>query len=80
MVPADAVFRAEEGEVVLGKGRLIRIDDFRADKVLEDAIKQHVKSQLEAHAYPREIEFLEEMPMTDTGKIIRPKAMALAMT
>ncbi|GAH01661.1 unnamed protein product, partial [marine sediment metagenome] len=26
-----------------------------------------------AHAYPREIEFLTTMPMTDTGKIMKNK-------
>ena len=43
----------------------------RVDKALEDSIRQHVKTKLEAHAYPREIEFLEEMPMTNTGKIMK---------
>ena len=59
------------GEIV--KAFIVPEEGVRADKVLEDAIKQHVKSQLEAHAYPREIEFLEEMPMTDTGKIMKNK-------
>ena len=40
---------------------------------LEEDIKQLVKQKLEAHAYPREIQFLKEMPMTDTGKIMRSK-------
>ena len=39
---------------------------------IED-IKQYVKHKLEAHAYPREIEFLTKMPMTDTGKIMKSK-------
>ncbi len=43
------------------------------DAALEEGIKQHVKHKLEAHAYPREIEFLTEMPMTDTGKIMKSK-------
>lgn len=34
-------------------------------------IQNHVKSQLAAHEYPREIEFVTELPMTTTGKIIR---------
>jgi len=41
------------------------------DKALEDSIKEHVKKRLEAHAYPREVTFLEEMPMTKTGKILK---------
>ncbi|MEJ2728724.1 MAG: AMP-binding protein [Deltaproteobacteria bacterium] len=57
------------GEIV--KAFIVPEPDVVADKALEDRLKQHVKGQLEAHAYPREIEFLEEMPMTDTGKIMK---------
>ena len=41
------------------------------DEVLEENIKQHVKTKLEAHAYPREVEFLKKMPRTKTGKILK---------
>jgi len=34
-------------------------------------LQAHVRAQLAAHEYPREIEFLDELPMTTTGKIIR---------
>lgn len=34
-------------------------------------IKEFVKVRLAAHEYPREIEFVEELPMTATGKIMR---------
>jgi acetyl-CoA synthetase len=39
------------------------------DRQLEDRIREHVKSRLEAHATPREIQFLDRMPMTASGKI-----------
>ena len=38
--------------------------------VAED-IKKFVKTRLAAHEYPREIEFVSELPMTATGKIMR---------
>jgi len=38
---------------------------------LEENIKNFVKIRLAAHEYPREIEFINELPMTTTGKIIR---------
>lgn len=38
---------------------------------LEEEIKNFVKIRLAAHEYPREIEFVSELPMTATGKIIR---------
>ncbi|MFO7738915.1 MAG: AMP-binding protein [Desulfatiglandaceae bacterium] len=43
----------------------------KVDKALEESVKQHVKSKLEAHAYPREVEFLEKLPRTKTGKILK---------
>ena len=36
-----------------------------------EGIRSHVKDRLARHAYPREIEFLEELPKTATGKIQR---------
>jgi acetyl-CoA synthetase len=34
-------------------------------------LQTYVKTRLAAHEYPREIAFIEQMPMTTTGKIIR---------
>ena len=34
-------------------------------------LREHVKSRLSAHEYPREIELLDELPLTTTGKVIR---------
>ena len=38
---------------------------------IEEEIKKFVKTRLAAHEYPREIEFVSELPMTATGKIMR---------
>jgi len=38
---------------------------------LADEIKQFVRTRLAAHEYPRQIEFIEALPMTSTGKIRR---------
>jgi acetyl-CoA synthetase len=38
---------------------------------IEEDIKNYVKVRLAAHEYPREIEFVKELPMTATGKIMR---------
>jgi acetyl-CoA synthetase len=45
-------------------------------KVTED-IKAFVKTRLAAHEYPREIEFVSELPMTATGKIMRKELKKL---
>ena len=38
---------------------------------LADELRTHVRSRLAAHEVPREIEFLDELPRTTTGKILR---------
>jgi acetyl-CoA synthetase len=38
---------------------------------LADDIKGYVRGRLSAHEYPREVAFVDELPMTTTGKIIR---------
>jgi len=38
---------------------------------LKEDIKEHVCTELAAHEYPREIEFVDELPKTVTGKIRR---------
>ena len=57
------------GEIV--KAFIVPQEGMKVDKALEESIKQHVKTKLEAHAYPREIAFLKEMPMTNTGKVMK---------
>jgi len=46
---------------------------------IEDDIKQFVKIRLAAHEYPREIEFVSDLPKTTTGKIMRRELRALDM-
>ncbi len=46
-------------------------DPAQASDELKREIQQHVKVRLAAHEYPREIFFVEELPMTTTGKVIR---------
>ena len=43
----------------------------RPDGVLKKEIKEFVKLRLAAHEYPREIEFVNELPLTATGKVLR---------
>jgi len=35
------------------------------------ALQRHVKGQLAPYEYPKEIEFLDALPMTTTGKVQR---------
>lgn len=45
---------------------------------LASEISDFVKTRLAAHEYPRVVRFLNEMPMTTTGKIIRAELRVLA--
>lgn len=38
---------------------------------LAEELRQYVKRRLSAHAYPREIEFMDELPKTPSGKLQR---------
>lgn len=40
-------------------------------EMLAEEIQNFVRTQLAAHEYPREVAFVESMPMTTTGKVIR---------
>lgn len=57
------------GEIV--KAFIIVRPDIEPDTSLAEAIKQHVKTRLAVHEYPREIEFIAELPLTTTGKVRR---------
>jgi acetyl-CoA synthetase len=46
-------------------------DGFVASEMLAAEIQRHVKGRLAANIYPREIDFVDEVPLTTTGKVIR---------
>lgn len=66
---------------VIGVPDALRTELVKAFVVLHDgvvesaelvvALQHHVKTRLSAHEYPRQIEFIDSLPMTATGKIIR---------
>ena len=42
-----------------------------ADEALTAELTEHVRGRLGKHAFPREIEFVESLPKTPSGKIQR---------
>jgi acetyl-CoA synthetase len=66
---------------VVGKPDALRTEIVKAFIVLKSGhqpsdalaaeIQAFVKTRLSAHEYPREVAFIEQMPMTTTGKVIR---------
>jgi len=41
-------------------------------------IAEFVKTRLAAHEYPREVAFVDALPMTTTGKVIRRELRSIA--
>lgn len=60
---------AERTEIV--KAFIVVRTGHRPDDALAAAIQAHVRTRLSLHAYPREIEFLDELPKTPSGKVQR---------
>ncbi|TPW26060.1 AMP-binding protein [Pararhizobium mangrovi] len=73
--------RAVALAAVVGKPDPVRTEIVKAYVVLRPGeagtpalaadLSAHVRAKLSAHEYPREIAFVESLPMTTTGKIIR---------
>jgi acetyl-CoA synthetase len=42
-----------------------------ASRRLADELRQYVERRLSANVYPREIEFMEQLPKTPAGKVRR---------
>ena len=53
------------------KAFIILNEGFEPSDDLAREIQTHVRTRLAAHEYPREVEFVTELPMTTTGKIMR---------
>jgi len=57
------------GEII--KAFIVLRQGFKPSKKLEEELREHVKKKLAGHAYPREVEFVEKLPKTRSGKIMR---------
>ncbi|MFT5217968.1 MAG: acetyl-CoA synthetase [Gammaproteobacteria bacterium] len=57
------------GQIV--KAFVVLGQNYSASDALATDIQQSVRQRLSAHEYPREIEFIDELPMTTTGKVRR---------
>jgi acetyl-CoA synthetase len=60
---------AERTEIV--KAFVVLATGFEPGEALAEELKQYVKRRLSAHAYPREVEFTEQLPKTASGKLQR---------
>ncbi len=53
------------------KAFIVLTPGYEASAALEAELQQHVRGKLAPYEYPKEIEFLESLPMTTTGKVQR---------
>ena len=60
---------AERGAVV--KAYVVLAPGFEGTPRLVDELQRHVRGRLAPYEYPKEIEFIEALPMTTTGKVQR---------
>ena len=60
---------ALRGEAV--KAYIVLADGQSGDDALRETIQNEVRTRLAAYEYPRHIEFIDELPLTTTGKVRR---------
>jgi acetyl-CoA synthetase len=68
---AAAVGKPDPVRTEIVKAFVVLKPGVAADDALAADIRDFVKTRLSAHEYPREVAFIDEMPMTTTGKVIR---------
>ncbi len=68
---AAAVGKPDPIRTEIVKAFIVLKDGHAPSDVLAAEIQSFVKTRLSAHEYPREIAFIDAMPMTTTGKVIR---------
>ena len=68
---AAAVGKPDALRTEIVKAFIVLKKGFVASDALASEIQAFVKTRLSAHEYPREVAFIDAMPMTTTGKVIR---------
>jgi acetyl-CoA synthetase len=68
---AAAVGKPDKVRTEIVKAFVVLKPGHQASEQLAADIQGFVKTRLSAHEYPREVAFIDQMPMTTTGKVIR---------
>ena len=76
---AGVVGKPDPQRTEIVKAYVVLKEGFAPGEALAREIQAHVKDRLAAHEYPREVAFIDELPMTTTGKIIRRDLRARAV-
>jgi acetyl-CoA synthetase len=68
---AAAVGKPDPLRTEIVKAYVVLRDGFVPGEALAAEIRDWVRTRLSAHEYPREVTFVDSMPLTTTGKVIR---------
>ena len=71
VVEAAVVGKPDRERTELVKAFVVLAPGYQGDAGLAETLRLHVRQRLAAHAYPREIEFVSELPKTPSGKLQR---------
>jgi len=71
VIEAAVIGKPDPERTELVKAFVVLHAGHEGDVTLAEQLQQHVRQRLSAHAYPREIEFVDELPKTPSGKIQR---------
>ena len=68
---AAVVGKPDPERTELVKAFVVPRSGYQPAPELAEELQRFVKTRLSAHAYPREIEFIEHLPRTPSGKLQR---------
>jgi acetyl-CoA synthetase len=68
---AAAIGKPDALRTEIVKAFIVLKKNYAASDALAAEIQNFVKTRLSGHEYPREVAFIDDMPMTTTGKVIR---------
>ncbi|RON63114.1 AMP-binding protein [Pseudomonas fluorescens] len=71
VIESAVVGKPDPERTELVKAFVVLSAEYHASPELAEILCQHVRRRLAAHSYPREIEFVSELPKTPSGKLQR---------
>ena len=71
VIESAVVGKPDDKRGAIVKAYVVTHPQFDADDALAETLQQHVRNRLSTHAFPREIEFVTDLPKTSSGKIQR---------
>lgn len=71
VIESAVVGKPDEKRGFIVKAFVVIKPEYSPEEQLIEELQQHVRTRLSTHAFPREIEFIEELPKTPSGKLQR---------